>query len=81
MDIHLYRDKDMKEIDLIIEDAGTLYPIEIRKTASPNKEMAKHFSILEKTVGYNIGTKVILALVDKKRFLTDDLIAYPISEI
>ena len=28
--VYFYRDKDMKEIDLIIEDSGIMYPIEMR---------------------------------------------------
>lgn len=79
--IYFYRDKDMKEIDLIIENAGTLYPVEIKKSASPRKEMARHLAILERAVGYKIGKKIILSLVDQKRYLADDIIAYPISEI
>ncbi len=31
--VYYYRDKDTKEIDLIIEGNGKLYPIEIKKTA------------------------------------------------
>lgn len=33
--IYIYRDKDQKEIDLLIEENGKLYPIEIKKTATP----------------------------------------------
>lgn len=47
--IYYYRDKDQKEIDLIIEQNGTLYPIEIKKSASPNKDAIRHFNVLEKT--------------------------------
>ena len=32
--IYLYRDKDKREIDVLIEENGTLYPEEIKKTAS-----------------------------------------------
>lgn len=42
-----YRDKDKKEIDLLIYEDGTLYPIEIKKTASPGKASIKHFKVLE----------------------------------
>lgn len=45
--IYYYRDKDKKEIDLIIYENGTLYPIEIKKTASPGKDAIKHFGVLE----------------------------------
>jgi len=45
--IYYYRDKDKKEIDLIIYENGALYPIEIKKSASPGKEAIKHFGVLE----------------------------------
>lgn len=79
--IYFYRDKDMKEIDLIIEDSGVLYPVEIKKSASPHKSMAKTFPILERAMGYTVGKKTILSLVDRKYYLEEDLLAYPISEI
>ena len=44
--IYYYRDKDKKEIDVIIEKNGKLYPIEIKKTANPDKFMLKHFSVI-----------------------------------
>lgn len=47
-DIYFYRDRDGKEIDLLIHFNNTIYPFEIKKTATPNKEMIKNFSILEK---------------------------------
>lgn len=79
--IYFYRDKDMKEIDLIIEDSGVLYPVEIKKSAAPNQSMAKTFPILERAMGYSVGKKTILSLVDRKYYLGEDLLAYPISEI
>lgn len=79
--VYFYRDKDMKEIDVVIEDSGILYPIEIKKSAIARKEMVKNFSVLDKAVGYKIGCKVILCLIDKKMYLDDDIIAYPITEI
>jgi len=45
--IYYYRDKDKKEIDLLIYDNGTLYPIEIKKSASPGKDAIKHFGVLK----------------------------------
>ena len=41
-----YRDKDKKEIDLLLLQDGTLYPIEIKKAASPGSEAVKHFKVL-----------------------------------
>lgn len=44
--IFYYRDKDQKEIDLLIYQNGTLSPIEIKKSASPNKAAIKNFHVL-----------------------------------
>ena len=79
--IYFYRDKDKKEIDVIIEDSGVLYPIEIKKTATPKISMGKHLSVLEKAQGYHVGSKVILCLIDKKMYLSSDIIAFPIMNI
>lgn len=45
--IYYFRDKDRKEIDLLIHENGTLYPVEIKKSASLGKESIKHFRVLE----------------------------------
>ncbi len=44
--IFYYRDKDQKEIDLLIWANGSLSPIEIKKAASPGKAAVKNFSVL-----------------------------------
>ena len=46
--VYFYRDKEQREIDLLIERDNTLYPVEFKKTASPNMGAAKHFTVLEK---------------------------------
>ena len=44
--LYYYRDKERHEIDLLIYESGTLYPIEIKKAASPGAEAVKHFKVL-----------------------------------
>jgi predicted AAA+ superfamily ATPase len=44
--IFYYRDKDKKEIDILLMENGTLFPIEIKKSASPGTEATKHFKVL-----------------------------------
>ncbi len=61
--IYFYRDKEKREIDLIIEQNGKLHPIEIKKSANPNKEMISNFKILEK-VG-EVGEGGIICMYDK----------------
>ncbi|MCL2661939.1 MAG: ATP-binding protein [Oscillospiraceae bacterium] len=44
--VYYYRDKEKREIDILIYENGTLYPIEIKKSASPGKDAVKHFKVL-----------------------------------
>ena len=44
--ISFYRDKDKKEIDVILEENGKVYPIEIKKKTNPDKKDIKN--LLEK---------------------------------
>lgn len=45
--IFYYRDKDQREIDLLLYQNGMLFPIEIKKAASPGKTAIKNFKVLE----------------------------------
>lgn len=46
--LYYYRDKDAKEIDIVLEHDGVLNPIEIKKTSNPGTELIKVFSLLDK---------------------------------
>jgi hypothetical protein len=46
--LYYYRDKDKKEIDFILEQNQTLYPLEVKKGATPKKEWIQSFFVLEK---------------------------------
>lgn len=63
--IYFYRDKDKIEIDLLIEQNNTLYPVEIKKTASPNADDAKNLYITGRLKNVQIGQNVILCNTDK----------------
>ena len=47
--VYYYRDTDNREIDLLLEENGILYPVEIKKSANPSKDAIKHFSVIENT--------------------------------
>ncbi len=76
--IYYYRDKDKKEIDVIIENNGKLYPIEIKKSANPDKNMIKNFSVIPEN---QIGDGAIICLVDKDLPITKNVNAISISYI
>ena len=48
-DLYYYRDKDDKEIDIVYEANGTLYPMEVKKTSTPDIRLANVFNVLDKT--------------------------------
>lgn len=82
--IYFYRDTNQKEIDLLIEYDRTLYPIEIKTAASPDKKMAKAFSILKDNLPQEeirIATGVIINQYPKRMWLAEDLVALPVSMI
>ena len=79
--IYFYRDKDKREIDLVIEKDNILYPIEIKKSALPALDMAKHFSALTKINGISVGQGCIICQCDKPLYLSDKVIALPIEYI
>ena len=62
--IYFYRDRDGNEIDLLIEDGGTLYPIEIKKHADPVKSDVAKFSILDKIPSMKRGDGGVVCLYD-----------------
>ena len=84
--VYYYRGKDKKasaenEIDLVIQEDGILYPIEIKMTGNPKAVMGSANQILDKIPDKTRGMGVILCLTDKKIYLRENLIALPIEYI
>ena len=69
------------EIDLIIEENGILYPIEIKKSGNPKADMASSFELLNKDISKKIGTGAIICNCPMKIKLRDNLYALPIEYI
>ncbi len=68
--LYFYRDKDMNEIDLLIEDGGTLYPLEIKKHADPSKKDIRAFALLDKIPNVKRGDGGVICLYDRLVRLT-----------
>lgn len=62
--IYFYRDRDAKEIDVVIEGDGKLCPLEIKKTAVPDKRIIKTFGVLDKS-SMEIGTGAVLCMAEQ----------------
>ena len=78
--IYFYRDKDQKEIDLIIEKDDIIYPFEIKKTANPKLSMLNNFKILENK-NFKIGNGGLLCFYPDTIPLSEKYSSYPISVI
>lgn len=61
---YFYRDKDHREIDLLLIQDGITYPLEIKKTASPGREDVRHFAALER-LGMSIGPGGVICLAEQ----------------
>ena len=75
---YYYRDKEKREIDLLLEQGNTIYPVEIKKTATPSKSASKHFSALE-GLKINIGYGTVICCTEKASPLSDTVTALPVD--
>lgn len=62
--LYFYRDKDMNEIDLVIVEDGTLYPLEMKKHADPQKKDMDAFDIIDNIPGVKRGPGGVICLYD-----------------
>ena len=63
--LYFYRDKDMNEIDLLIEKDGILYPLEMKKHADPKKKDVQAFDVLDKIPGMQRGSGGVICLYEQ----------------
>lgn len=64
--LFFYRDKDKKEIDLLLEINGKLIPIEIKKKTSPDKNDIKNFDVIDYDQGFVVCLAPEYSFVSKK---------------
>lgn len=77
---YYYRDKDQKEVDVLIVRDGRIYPIEIKKTAQPSREAVRHFGLLEK-LGLEPGAGAVICLAPERLPLTAQVEAIPAWQV
>lgn len=72
--LYYYRDKDAREIDIVLEHDGVLNPVEIKKTSNPGTELVKVFELLDKasvsrSKGAVICMKPGLGMIDRDNYI------------
>ena len=75
--LYFYRDRDAKEIDVILEGDGKLCPLEIKKTAMPDKRLIRIFSVIDKSP-LQLGTGAILCMAEQFSALDRNNLIVPI---
>lgn len=75
--LYFYRNRDTKEIDVIVEMDGKIYPLEIKKTATPDKRIIKTFSVIDKAP-LKVGTGAVLCMAERYGAFDRDNLIVPI---
>ena len=75
--ISFYRDKDKKEIDIILEENGTVYPVEIKKKTNPDNKDIKNFDVLKKA-NIQVGEGAVVCLAPTHLPLTENVNIIPV---
>ena len=63
--LYFFRNKDGKEIDILIEQGNTLYPIEIKKHSDPKASDISSFDILDRINGVERGQGGVICTYDR----------------
>jgi predicted AAA+ superfamily ATPase len=77
---YYYRDKDKKEIDVLIVRDGRVHPVEIKKTAQPGRDAVRHFPVLAH-LGLEVGPGATICLVPERLPLTPQVEAIPAWQV
>lgn len=77
-----YRDTDQHEVDLLIEDNGRLFPVEIKKTALLNGNEAQGFRFLAQGItGFAVAPGTIICNAETIGIPSKGVFALPVSSI
>jgi predicted AAA+ superfamily ATPase len=76
--LFFYRDTNQKEVDLLIASGDVLYPVEIKKTASPSQNANRQFNVLHK-LGKTIGPGAVICFVERDIPLSASVTALPVG--
>ena len=78
--LYFYRDSNQKEIDLLIINNNTVYPVEIKKSSNPGISAIKNFNVVDK-FNMNNGNGIVLCLCREINALDNNNYLVPIEYI
>ena len=71
VNITYYRDSNAKEIDVFVEENNVIHPLEIKKSASPDRREVKKYSVLDKAL-LNRGKGGIICMCEEPLPIDED---------
>ncbi len=77
---YFYRDRDQREVDLLIVQDDTIYPLEFKKSASPGHDAMRPFRSLGK-LGRPLGPGGVICLAPKSLPLAEGVVTIPVGAI
>ncbi len=77
---YYFRDKDKREIDLLIIRDNTIHPLECKKSASPGKDDVRNFATLE-NLGIPIGCGGVICLSQRALPITRSAWSIPVGAV
>jgi predicted AAA+ superfamily ATPase len=78
--VFFYRDRDGKEIDLLFEVDGSLYAVEIKRSATVRREWGGAFRSLDR-LGMPVGGRAVICLTPEAVPLKEQAVALPVGSL
>jgi predicted AAA+ superfamily ATPase len=78
--MYFYRDRDGREIDLLFDVDGKLWPVEIKHAATVRREWAGPFTALER-LKKPLGSGAVICLASERVPVTREITALPIGAV
>jgi uncharacterized protein len=76
-----FRDRDQREVDIVLERGRQIVGIEVKATATPLAAHAKHLAFLRDRVGERMALGIVLHTGDHHFPLGERLVAAPVSSL
>jgi len=76
--LHYYRDKDKREIDVLLQRDGLIHPLEIKRSVSPDPRIVKTFKVLEMEYPKR-STGAILCMADSLGIVDEENMIIPLA--
>ena len=76
--LYFWRTKEKEEVDLIIEESGTIFPVEIKLTMRPDNNAVKGIATIRKS-GRKIGKGAVVCPAEDHYPLSSDIDVVPVS--